>query len=99
MLGLQTFVDNLATRELITDVVLSAGNNLPVGPDNNFDNVRGGFSLSHLSAHLKSRVPAGGNVAYKDGHVQWKRFKAANSNANLNDSKVRTGINTPYFWW
>jgi len=99
VIGLQTVVDNLATRELITDVFLSTGNGLPAGPGNNYDNVNGGFRLPHVSAHLKNRVPTGGNFGYKDGHVQWKKFKAASANANNNEWKVRTGSNTPYFWW
>ena len=93
------YVDNVVDRELITDVVLSTGNTLPARAANNFDNVSGGFAKPHLSAHLKSRVPSGGNIAYKDGHVQWKKFNAATTNPNNNPSKVRTGGNTPYFWW
>jgi len=98
------YVDTVADRELIADVVLSGMNTLPVGPGNNFDNVGGGFQQNgrqypHISAHLRNRVPSGGNIGYKDGHVQWKKFKAASSIANNNESKVRTGSNTPYFWW
>ena len=94
------YVDNLVDRELITDVVLSANNMLPISPADNFNNVQGSFRLTHLSAHLKKGVPYGGNIVYKDGHAQWKKFNASNSNASLNDSKVRTALgDVPYFWW
>ncbi len=101
----QTSIDDLATRELVADVVISEANSLPAGPGNTFDNVVGGFtqngqSYPHLSAHLRNRVPYGGNIGYKDGHVQWKKFNASSANANSNQTKVRTasGVN-PYFWW
>jgi prepilin-type N-terminal cleavage/methylation domain-containing protein len=98
-----TLVDDLTARELIADVVLSDGASLPAGAGNNYDNVGGGFTqnggqYTHVSAHLKKRVPYGGNIAYKDGHVQWKKFSAATATANNNESKVRT-TSAPYFWW
>ena len=58
--------------------------------------VPGGFKVNgvtypHTSAHMGSDgIPAGGNVEYKDGHVEWRKFS---------DMIVRTGINTPSFWW
>jgi hypothetical protein len=97
-------VDNVSDQELITDVVLSNGNAFPAGPGNSYDNVVGGFTQNgitfpHVSAHLKSPGPTGGNISYKDGHVQWKKFNAAATTANNNPSKVRTDFNTPCFWW
>jgi type II secretory pathway pseudopilin PulG len=93
------FQDNPATRELIADVILSTGNSLPASGADNFDNVAGGFYLHHLSAHMKKGTPVGGNIAYKDGHVSWKKFDASSPTASLNNTKVRTGSNIPYFWW
>jgi hypothetical protein len=55
--------------------------------------------MSHLSAHLKGGIPAGGNIGYKDGHTEWKKFDASRPSANSNPSKVRTGSNQPYFWF
>lgn len=99
------YVDSVASRELITDVVLSANNTLPAGPGNIFDDVGGGFTqpgkgtYTHVSAHLRKRVPYGGNIVYKDGHAQWKKFNASNANANNNESKVRTRPGEVPFWW
>jgi prepilin-type N-terminal cleavage/methylation domain-containing protein len=60
----------------------------------NYINVQGGFSVPHLSPHLKGTLPAGGNVGFKDGHVQWRNF--INMNQRV-DSGVAAG--TPAFWW
>jgi hypothetical protein len=51
----------------------------------------GGFYLAHTSSNLNGQIPAGHNLGFKDGHVEWRPF----------DSTIvpRTGSNTPYFWW
>jgi len=86
-------------RVLTADVVLSTGNKLPgwAHPENDYTSVDGQFkqngtTYSHLSAHLKGSVPAGGYLGYKDGHVQWQKFTTVTVTP-------RTGGNTPYFWW
>ena len=101
-----TVADSPATRELIPDVMLSTGNILPASSADNFSSVFGGFTQNgfaypHLSAHLgKGQVPAGANIAYKDGHVQWKKFDASTASATANPAKVRTNPGpSPYFWW
>jgi hypothetical protein len=100
----QFLMDNASTRELITDVILSTANGLPATAANNYDNIVGGFTqngapYAHLSAHIRSRVPYGLNIGFKDGHVEWRKFNASSPNENNNTVKVRTGNNTPYFWW
>jgi prepilin-type processing-associated H-X9-DG protein len=51
----------------------------------------GGPPWPHTTPHLKGTVPAGGNVGYLDGHVQWKRFEKM---------ELRTQpAGTPEFWW
>jgi len=98
--------DQVSTRVLIADVFLSKGAAVPATPADNFSSVGGGFSVGgkqypHLSAHLENALPAGGNYAYKDGHVEWQKFNAANANAKQNPTQVRGGGTggTPYFWW
>ena len=103
--GNSVFTDTPSTRELIADVIISTGNVLPASAADNFSAIAGGFGLNgvlypHLSAHLgRGQVPAGGNIAYKDGHVAWKKFDASNSNTAANNTKVRTTLAGPYFWW
>lgn len=96
--------DEVSTRVLIADVMLSTGNTLPASSGDNFSSVGGGFKINgvtypHLSAHLQNGMPAGGNYAYKDGHAEWQKFNASSASLNKNATQVRTGSNTPYFWW
>jgi prepilin-type N-terminal cleavage/methylation domain-containing protein len=93
-----TFAVSPVDRVVTADVIISTGSTLPgpSHPENNYTSVDGGFkqngmTYSHLSAHLRGSVPIGGNIGYKDGHVQWQKFTSA--------VVPRTGSNTPYFWW
>jgi prepilin-type N-terminal cleavage/methylation domain-containing protein len=91
--------DQVSSRVLIADVVISSGNAVPPVLANSYDSVSGGFTQNgvtypHMSAHLRNRMPYGQNIAYKDGHAEWKRF---DTSAALNPSTVRSG--GPYFWW
>lgn len=80
-------------RVLVADVILSNGNGLPgyLRPENNYVSIAGGFYLTHLSAHLNGQIPAGHNLGFKDGHVEWRPFDAT--------VVPRTGNIVPYFWW
>ncbi|HWC59222.1 MAG TPA: prepilin-type N-terminal cleavage/methylation domain-containing protein [Verrucomicrobiae bacterium] len=97
--------DNPSDSEVVADVMISTGNTLPASGADNFTAIYGGFTQNgvaypHLSAHIeKGQLPAGGNIAYKDGHAQWRKFNASTSSASGNVTKVRTGNNSPYFWW
>ncbi len=59
------------------------------GAKYNFTQVVGGYSLPHLSPHLNGLVPAGGNVAMLDGHVQWRKFLDMDQRATIGSG----------FWW
>jgi prepilin-type processing-associated H-X9-DG protein len=58
----------------------------------NYTDIVGAYLKRHISAHLDSNLPAGGNVGMLDGHVEWRKFQ---------DMHVRTveGAGTPVFWW
>jgi prepilin-type N-terminal cleavage/methylation domain-containing protein len=84
-------------RVLVADAILSMGSALPgyAHPENDYTSIAGGFSYNgmiypHVSPHLKGNVPAGGNLGFKDGHVDWRSFQMM---------VPRTGNNMPYFWW
>ena len=34
-----------------------------------------GALYPHTSAHLQGKTPVGGNVGFKDGYVEWRKFK------------------------
>jgi prepilin-type N-terminal cleavage/methylation domain-containing protein len=88
-----------ADRVLLADVtvcVYGSGPKLPgwQHPENNYNNIPGGFqwggqTYNHLSAHLAGALPAGGNLGFKDGHVEWRDF---------HDMTLRTS-HTYGFWW
>lgn len=58
-----------------------------------YTGIMGGYApLPHRSAHLlSSGVPAGDNLGFCDGHVQWRQFE---------QMLPRTSsLGTPVFWW
>lgn len=86
----------VAERVLIADAIISASATLPgfSNPGNNYSSINGGFQQNgkvypHLSPHLKGTVPAGGDVGYKDGHAEWRKFNVM----------VPRTSGAPYFWW
>ena len=92
----------VAERVLIADAILSdnatlsgtAPNQIPAsGAVNNYDNVAGGFRLTHTSPHVKNGSPTGGDAGYKDGHASWHKF-----NDTAKPFTPRT-IGGKVFWW
>jgi len=54
-----------------------------------YTDVQGGFYKKHISPHLKGRFPAGGNIGFKDGHAEWRKFDKMDQRAASGQS----------FWW
>jgi prepilin-type N-terminal cleavage/methylation domain-containing protein/prepilin-type processing-associated H-X9-DG protein len=77
-------------REMLADATLSNGENEKDRTKNQFTKVDGGWR-GHQAAHLDKtgKMPAGGNIAYLDGHTGWKKFEKM---------VVRT-TGGPAFWW
>ncbi len=103
-----SFLDGVADRVLIADVMISDNNTYPANSDR-FQGIVGGFYKPHVSAHLSRGLPLGGNRVYKDGHAMWKKFNSPPSgfavpptspwlNSEDNYTMVRT-TSGPYFWW
>lgn len=80
-----------ASRVLVADATISTASALPgyAHPENNYTAIYGGFPLPHVSPHLKGNVPAGGNLGFKDGHVEWRDFELMTPRTS----------GAPYFWW
>jgi prepilin-type processing-associated H-X9-DG protein len=55
-----------AKRVLIADANLTSGGS--------YTFVSGGYPKPHLCPHLNGALPAGGNLAMLDGHVEWRPF-------------------------
>ncbi|HEX7568951.1 MAG TPA: prepilin-type N-terminal cleavage/methylation domain-containing protein [Verrucomicrobiae bacterium] len=69
---------SVSDRVLVACAIISNSNGDQQGPNvrtYNFSDVPGGFYKNHTSPHVKKGVPTGGTVGFKDGHVQWRKFK------------------------
>ncbi|HEX4350435.1 MAG TPA: prepilin-type N-terminal cleavage/methylation domain-containing protein [Verrucomicrobiae bacterium] len=91
-----TMLVPVSDRVLTADCIISVGNATPgtANSGNNYFSIPGGFTQNnvtypHVSAHLKGQIPQGGNVGYKDGHAEWRKF----------DVMVPRTPNTTFFWW
>jgi prepilin-type N-terminal cleavage/methylation domain-containing protein len=107
--GVASYTESVSDRVLIADVNISNNNTYPANAGTQFQGILGGFIKPHLSAHLKKGVPLGSNIAYKDGHAQWKKFNSppagfsvaagsAWSSGEDSYTMVRT-TSGPWFWW
>jgi prepilin-type N-terminal cleavage/methylation domain-containing protein len=90
--GATTIVVPPSDRVLFADATLSDGGATPgiSHPNNNYSSIAGGFYKPHLSPHLNGKIPAGGDIGFKDGHVDWRKFDLMTPRT-LAPSKV--------FWW
>ncbi len=93
-----TSIIGVSTRELVTCAILSSSATLPgySNPGNNYSSVVGYFQqnyqpYAHTSPHLIKNLPTGGNIGFKDGHVEWRQFNA------MIPRSGSAGV--AYFWW
>ena len=79
-------------RVMLADATLSLpGQNNPALRDRyQYTQIPGGWSEKHNSPHLNQSIPAGGNLAMLDSHVEWRNFK-------LTFPRTQGGV--PVFWW
>ncbi len=79
--------------EFGTDAVISSHGSVP----QNFGSVQGGFATPHRTSHLvNTTTPAGGNILFFDGHIDWRQWSAMQlraSSANDPDSSY------PNWYW
>ena len=86
----------MSDRPLIADATISENKaGTPANPAGagSFKNIPGGFmngAVAHTSPHLKATIPDGGYIAFKDGHVGWRKFK---------DMDQRATGTSRGFWW
>jgi len=83
-------------RVMLADATISAaGPNPDPAPRSTykFTDLTGSWPTGkHRAPHLKGAVPAGGNVAMLDSHVEWRKFDKMINRTDQN------GIE-PHFWW
>ena len=80
-----TGMASAAETELAMDAVISHDGG-------QFDGIKGGFAIPHLSSHMNTRInkPEGGNVLMMDGHVEWRPF---------GDMVIRAKSGNVEFWF
>ncbi len=76
-------------RVLVADVVISQENSEADKYKNHYTGIQGGSPILHDTSHMNKNLPAGGNIGFLDGHVQWRKFDLMH---------LRTRY-TPGFWW
>lgn len=89
---------NSSSRELITDIVAAGtpnynfGTNAPSAPTPPF---------KAYTNHLKGNLPAGGNVCFLDGHVEWRPFSEMNNtgmSAGFVTARCVSSSGLYYYW-
>ena len=81
-----------STREMLADATLSSGGDQVNLERNNYAVINDGGWKGHATAHLRTnrKLPAGGNIAFLDGHTECRKFEKMT---------VRTFGTNPAFWW
>lgn len=93
--GIQYPTVSTSERPLIADATISenlAGTAANPAAAGSFTVVPGGFmggTVAHITPHLKGKIPDGGHIAFKDGHVSWRKFKDMQQRASGGRG----------FWW
>jgi prepilin-type N-terminal cleavage/methylation domain-containing protein len=89
-------VIGVSDRVLIADAIISTSANTPgySNPGNNYSSVVGGFEVNnvvynHTSPHIVGALPTGGDVGYKDGHAEWRKFQIM----------IPRSASGTTFWW
>jgi prepilin-type N-terminal cleavage/methylation domain-containing protein/prepilin-type processing-associated H-X9-DG protein len=61
-----------------TEIVLDS----TISQNGNFTKVVGGWSKPHRTSHLNGKIPAGGNILFLDGHVNWRAWRFMTNKIN-----------------
>lgn len=74
------------------------------GGTKNFTGIKGGWINLHTTSHMGSILPAGRNMEYLDGHVEWIDFIPSTAGASFGSTILAASSNTQasppvYFWW
>lgn len=93
--GVTALVGPPTDRVLLSCAIVSKDDQLNLGADS-FNAVKGGsLVITHSTSHLNGSIPAGGNLAMMDGHVEWRKFPAKPGVGNIRSQ----GLSMCYFWW
>jgi prepilin-type N-terminal cleavage/methylation domain-containing protein len=95
-IGNQRVMMPVSQRVLIADAIISQYANLPITAADNFSAINGGFMQNgavypHTSPHVIKGMPTGGDIGYKDGHAEWRKFILMSPRTKAGAAEV--------FWW
>lgn len=65
----------------------------------NYTDIAGSYPIHHTSPHLKGTVPAGGNLGFVDGHVEWRNFQDMIVRGYGGVGGGTDNGTCPTFWW
>lgn len=89
-------VPSSSERVLAADATISQpyenSDNMAVRATYNYTQIQGGYPKQHLTAHMRGKMPAGGNVGMLDGHVEWRKFPKMHE-------RTDSSSGSPVFWW
>ena len=63
----------VASTEMMVDATISV---LSASGGRRYTDIGGAGGTTVKTAHLEGRNPAGGNVCFRDNHIEWRRFAA-----------------------
>ncbi len=88
-----------ASADLINDIVLSASPN----EESNFAEIKGGswtiWQIVDRTNHLRNGQAQGGNVAYLDGHSDWRTFSDMQPRFSPTSPTNVFAASSFVFWW
>jgi len=64
---------SVASTEMIVDATISV---LTASGGRRYAAIAGAGGTTVQTAHLEKSVPAGGNVCFRDNHIEWRRYSA-----------------------
>ena len=81
-------------RVVVADATISENPTVHPNAAGSFVSVNGGYAPNgtpkpHISPHLKGPRPEGGHLAFKDSHVEWRKFQKMEQRASSGRG----------FWW
>lgn len=92
----------ISDRVLIADATLSQQSQHDYSQRGTYEYVTitgGSYPKPHITAHLKGKLPAGGNVGMLDGHAQWRKWQDMTIRGYGGVGGSQDNGTCPTFWW
>jgi prepilin-type N-terminal cleavage/methylation domain-containing protein len=95
-----SYTPRSSDRIVLLDTIMSFGHDVTHRENNDFrmtvlDSPLG-LGYIYRTAHLRGRMPLGGNLMMLDGHEEWRKFDLMTVRSPLSDPRVVADL---FFWW